>query len=375
MSTRTALEPDVIEELRDAVRKTVLRAVEKRPSTAGAWESDAVDEALWTEGTTQGWPALLVDEEDGGAGAGMSAASVVVSELAAQLACVPYLSSGVLAVTAVAHGSSGAQRAHWLTRLASGDLRATVAVHGRGREHDVRASASRTGWRLEGTTDLALDTATAGLVVVSAELDDGSTGLFGLEGDTLTDQKRTEVLCVDRSRRLAKLPFYQVDVDGAARMHGPDPRVVLEALRSFGGVALAADAMGAAGRALDLSVAYAQDRQQFGRPIGSFQAIKHKLADMYLLVRAGTLAYESAARALDEGAPDAARAVAVAASYARDAASKVTGDAIQVHGGIGYTWDHPCHRLFKRAKLDEVLLADPSSYRQDLARLLIDRAR
>jgi alkylation response protein AidB-like acyl-CoA dehydrogenase len=269
----------------------------------------------------------------------------------------------------VAHGAPDGRRADWLARLASGELRGAVAVGSRGRQHDVRATATPNGWRLVGTTGYALDAATAGLVIVSAVLDDGSTGLFGLDGDVLEAVTRTEVLCVDRSRRLATLTFHQVDIDDATRLHG----TVTRALRSYGGVALAADAMGAAGRALDLAVSYAKVREQFGRPIGSFQAIKHKLADMYLLVRTGTLAVESAARALDEGSSDAARLVAVAASYGRDAATKVTGDAIQVHGGIGYTWEHPGHRLFKRAKFDEVLLADPSAYRQDLARLLLDR--
>jgi alkylation response protein AidB-like acyl-CoA dehydrogenase len=147
----------------------------------------------------------------------------------------------------------------------------------------------------------------------------------------------------------------------------------MRAMLDRGAVAVAADALGAAHRALDMAVDYARQREQFGRPIGAFQAIKHKLADMYLLVQGAALAVEGAADALDKG-QDARRLVAVASSYARDAAVQVTGDAIQVHGGIGYTWEHDCHRLFKRAKFDQAFLGDPSAHRERLAALVFDQA-
>jgi hypothetical protein len=177
---------------------------------------------------------------------------------------------------------------------------------------------------------------------------------------------------VDRTRQVARVVFRDVRVPASARLPGGGE--ALTAMSDRGSVALAADALGAARRALDMAAGYAKQREQFGRPIGSFQAIKHKLADMYLLVQGAAVAVEGAAEALDAGG-DARRPVAVAASYARDAAVKVTGDAIQVHGGIGYTWEHDCHRLFKRAKFDEAFLGDPPVHRERLAALMLGRLR
>src|SRR5262249_54816540 len=123
-------------------------------------------------------------------------------------------------------------------------------------------------------------------------------------------------------------------------------------------VAIAADAVGAARRALDMAVEYAKQRVQFGRVIGSFQAIKHKLADMYVLQQAAEAAIEGAAEAMDIDPLGSRRRAATAGTFCRVAASRIVGDAIQAHGGIGFTWEHDCHLLFKRAKFDEVYLSD-----------------
>jgi alkylation response protein AidB-like acyl-CoA dehydrogenase len=217
-----------------------------------------------------------------------------------------------------------------------------------------------------------LDAADAQVLLVAARPAVGSgPALFAVEAGT-PGVEISEQLSVDRTRQISTVTFRDVRLAGSARL--PLAAEALTAVQQRGAVALAADAVGAARRALDMSVEYAKQREQFGRPIGSFQAIKHKLADMYLLVQGAALAVEGAARALDAG-QDASRLVAVAGSYARDAATRVTGDAIQVHGGIGYTWEHDCHRLFKRAKFDELYMGDPATHREALARLVLASRR
>ncbi len=205
--------------------------------------------------------------------------------------------------------------------------------------------------------------------MVAARGDDSRVRMFVIERDAPGVSSSAE-LNVDRSRDCATLSFDDVRLDADAELAGDDGHAI-DRVHQCAGLALSADALGAARRALDLSVAYAGERKQFGRPIGSFQAIKHKLADMYVLVQGAAAALTGAARAVDASAPDAARLSSVAAAYVRDAATKVTGDAIQVHGGIGYTWEHECHRLFKRAVFDELFLRSPAAFRDDLADLVL----
>jgi alkylation response protein AidB-like acyl-CoA dehydrogenase len=341
------------------------------------WEAETPDPATVAQAAELGWTGLLVDERHGGAGAGMLEAVVVAEEVGAHLSPLPFLSSAVLAATALSVGSNAAQQDRWLRGLAAGSLRATVAVTGRsGRTAldllDLRASEDGSEIVLTGDAGFVLDAADAQVLLVAARPAVGSgPALFAVEAGT-PGVEISEQLSVDRTRQISTVTFRDVRLAGSARL--PLAAEALTAVQQRGAVALAADAVGAARRALDMSVEYAKQREQFGRPIGSFQAIKHKLADMYLLVQGAALAVEGAARALDAG-QDASRLVAVAGSYARDAATRVTGDAIQVHGGIGYTWEHDCHRLFKRAKFDELYMGDPATHREALARLVLASRR
>lgn len=355
---------------RQEFRSAVRAALANQPrSETPVWEPVTVEAAAVAQSASLGWTGLLVDERYGGAGAGMLEAVVVAEELGAALSPLPFLSNAVLAATALAAGGGPEHHEQWLPGLASGELRATVAVTGpSGRMAaellDVRSSAD--GTVLNGSAGFVLDAAGADVVIVAAR----GSELFAVPAGT-AGLEITEQLSVDRTRRICTVTFRDVQVPESARL--PLGSEAVAALRQRAAVVLAADAVGAARRALDMAVEYAKQREQFGRPIGSFQAIKHKLADMYLLVQGAALAVEGAARALDDGG-DARRLVAVAGSYARDAATKVTGDAIQVHGGIGYTWEHDCHRLFKRAKFDELYLGDPSTHRDALAHLMLVRS-
>jgi len=281
----------------------------------------------------------------------------------------------VLAATALSAGGSAAQQERWLPGLASGELAGGAAVTGStGRIGliDVQAVGDGDGVVLRGSSGFVLDGGAADILLVAARRAGAPDPELYIVERSSAGLEVTELLTVDRTRRLASVELRDVQVGESARL--PRSASALDTLLQRGSVAVAADAVGAARRALDMAVDYARTREQFGRPIGAFQAIKHKLADMYLLVQGAALAVEGAAEALDAG-QDARRLVAVAGAYSRDAATKVTGDAIQVHGGIGYTWEHDCHRLFKRAKFDEAFLGDPSVHRGQLAALVLGRER
>jgi alkylation response protein AidB-like acyl-CoA dehydrogenase len=367
-----SVDTDVLEELRASARSVVERAADRR-RFADTWNTEPIDEALWSQAVDLGWTGLLVDERHGGAGAGLQAALVVVEELGRRVATVPYVSSAVLGASALAFAGSPDQQRRWLPAVAGGERRATVALTGPdGRAAPARlpqAIRDRDSWVLRGESGFVLDGSDADLLVVAAQGDDGRVRTFLVERDAAGVSSVAE-LNVDRSRRCATLTFDDVRLDADVELSGGDGEAV-DRLHQRAGLALAADALGVARRALDISVAYANERKQFGRPIGSFQAIKHKLADMYVLVQGAAAALTGAARAVDASAPDAVRLSSVAAAYVRDAASKVTGDAIQVHGGIGYTWEHECHRLFKRAVFDELFLRPPAAFRDDLAELVL----
>jgi alkylation response protein AidB-like acyl-CoA dehydrogenase len=367
------------EGLSDEFRASVREVLKQASAARGpqpVWAPEAVDGFAAKQAASLGWTGLLVEERWGGAGAGMGEAVVVAAELGAHLTPVPFLSSAVLVATALSAGGSDEQRGRWLPALASGQIRGAAALTGpTGRTSaglvDVQATEDDGGVRLRGASGFVLDGAGADLLVVAARRPGvPDPDLFVAEGGS-AGLEATELLSIDRTRQLASVVFRDVHVPASACL--PRSAEAIAAMSDRGSVVLAADALGAARRALDMAVGYARQREQFGRPIGSFQAIKHKLADMYVLVQGAALAVEGAAGALDAG-QDARRLVAVAASYARDAAVRVTGDAIQVHGGIGYTWEHDCHRLFKRAKFDEAFLGDPSVHRERLAALVLDEA-
>jgi alkylation response protein AidB-like acyl-CoA dehydrogenase len=365
---------DLLAEFRGSVRDVLRRASASRGSQP-VWSPEAADASIAKWAASLGWTGLLVGERWGGGAAGMAEVAVVAEELGGHLTPLPFLSSAVLAASALSVGGSQEQQQRWLPGLASGQLRGAAALTGpTGRTGagfvDVRAVEEGDGVRLSGAAGLVLDGAGADFLVVAARRVGASPELFVVDGGS-PGVEITDLLSVDRTRQLAGIAFRDVYVPASALL--PRGAEATAAMADRGSVAVAADALGAARRALDLAVSYAKQREQFGRPIGAFQAIKHKLADMYLLVQGAALAVQGAAEALDEQR-DADRLVAVAASYARDAAVQVTGDAIQVHGGIGYTWEHDSQRLFKRAKFDQALLGDPWAYRERLAGLVLGQA-
>ncbi|WP_328323342.1 MULTISPECIES: acyl-CoA dehydrogenase family protein [unclassified Streptomyces] len=324
--------------------------------------------AAWGPLTQQiGVAGLAVPEEYGGAGCGPVEVHVVMEELGRTLAPVPYLGSAVLATQALlAAGDTGL-----LPALADGSTTGALAwaENGSWRPEAVQARAVRGagGWRITGVKDHVLDGTGggAGVLLVAARTEAG-LALFHVPSgaDGVSREAHTTM---DLTRPQAKLTF-----DGAeARAVGADGDRVLAHVRDLACTALAAEQVGAAERCLELTVAHVRDRVQFGRPIGSFQAVKHRLADAFVRVESARSAALGASWAAAGGSPDLSRYAAVAKSACSEAFSAVAGDMIQLHGGIGITWEHDAHRYFKRAHGSFQLFGSPAGHRDRIAEAVI----
>jgi alkylation response protein AidB-like acyl-CoA dehydrogenase len=327
------------------------------------------DPAAWAALGQLGLPGLLVPARYGGAGCGLAEAGLVLHELGRVLACVPYLSSAVLAVTALLASGDEAAQAELLPRLATGELLAAVALSGPAGRPDgtpspgVTASPSPGGVTLDGEALYVADGHVAGVLLVAAR-DDTEAGLYQVAGDA-PGLSRTLMPAIDLTRKLARLGFRAVP----ARPLGPpgSGSVTLARVLDTGVAALAAEAVGGAEQALDLAVSHAKQRVQFGRPIGSFQAIKHKCADMLVALEGARVALDGALEAADAVAGDPGIPALVAGLQCSAAYTHITAEAIQVLGGIGFTWEHPAHLYFRRARTSAVLFGTETQHRAALA--------
>ncbi len=357
------------EELRRLVRRFL---EEKSPETEVRRlmaTTEGYDPAVWRQMADQlGLQALIIPEEDGGAGFGYVELCVVLEEMGAALLCAPYFSTVALATNALLSVDDDVARKKWLPGIASGETIATVALtEDTGRwELDAvttRAEEADGGWVLSGHKSFVLDGATANLVLVAATTDRGLS-LFAVE-EGATGLTRTPLQTMDQTRKQARLEFAATPATLVGNAGAAAP--ALERTLQLACVALAAEQVGGAQRVLDNAVEYAKNRMQFGRPIGSFQAIKHKCADMLLEVEsAKSAAYYGAwaAASDDEELPLAA---SLAKSYCSEAYFHCAAENIQIHGGIGFTWEHHAHLYFKRAKSSELLFGDPAYHRELLA--------
>ncbi len=368
---------------RDELAATARAFLDRASSSARVRELIADDSGIEVALTAQmaqlGWLGLLVPEADGGAGAGLAEAVVVAEELGGHLTPGPFFSSAVLATSALVLAGDDRQRARWLPALMAADATGTAALTGpSGRlDHDLLdVAVGDDGGRvhLDGVAGFVPDAHLAQVFVVAAR-DGDHTRLVTVERGA-TGLTVEPAPTVDRTRRLATVRFERVAVAADAFLGGREDRAdTIDALVDRALVLLAADAVGAARAVLALSVEYAKERVQFGRTIGSFQAVKHMLANMFVRAEAASVAVEGAAEAVDADPASARRSVTVAASYARDAAVQVAGDAVQVHGGIGFTWEHDCHLYLKRTTLDAALLGDSAVHRERLAAIVLEDAR
>jgi alkylation response protein AidB-like acyl-CoA dehydrogenase len=338
---------------------------------------EAFDPALWKKMAGLGWTALGIPEQYGGVGSFLDLI-VVLEESGRALLPGPFFATMGLAVPALIEAGTEAQKKEVLGAIASGAATATLAFtepSGRWDAGGVTLSArpSGSGWRLDGVKQFVPDAESADYVIVAARTrGNGEEGisLFLVKGrpNGLTS---TQLKTLDMTRRWSELRFEGVELNGDNLMgtaHKGWP--ALKRALEWATAAICAEMIGGAQKVLETSTEYAKTRHQFGKPIGIYQAVSHKLADMLVLSESGRSATYYAAWTVEADAPDRALASSMAKAYVSDAYRKVAGDGIQVHGGIGFTWEHDVHLYFKRAKASEVTLGDATYHRELVAQAL-----
>jgi len=338
---------------------------------------DAYDPGLWKKVAGLGWTALGIPEQYGGVGTFLDLI-VVLEEAGRALLPGPFFATMGLAVPALIESGTEAQKKEALGAIAAGDARATLAVTepaGRWDASGIAMSAKQAGggWRLDGLKLFVPDAQHADYTVVAArtrgEGEDGIT-LFLVKGRP-KGMTVSPLKTLDMTRRWAEIRFDGVELGADALMGAADtawPR--LKRALEWATAALCAEMVGGAQKVLETSTEYAKTRHQFGKPIGIYQAVSHKLADMLVLSESSRSATYYAAWTVDADAADRSLAASMAKAYVSDAYRKIAGDGIQVHGGIGFTWEHDMHLYFKRAKSSEVTLGDATYHRELVAQAL-----
>ena len=324
-------------------------------------------QAMWKEMAQLGWLGLSLPEAHGGSELGMVETALLLEELGRAAYPGPYWPT-MLVASAIAEAGTDAQKKRWLGAIAAGDARATITLLDGDLDWSPEAIATRAdktpaGWALTGVKRYVAWSHVADVLLIPARAPEGVT-LF-LVDPASAGLTSSPVQCMDPGTRWAELKLDKVPVRGEDVLGAPGGATpMLGRLLRRAGVGAAAEMLGAARRCLDMAVSYAKVREQFGQPIGSFQAIRHKCADMLLEVENSHSAVYYAAWALDAGAEDGETAASIAKAYVGDASRKVCGEAIQVHGGIGFTWEFDLHMYFKRAKALEAQYGDADHHRE-----------
>jgi alkylation response protein AidB-like acyl-CoA dehydrogenase len=334
---------------------------------------------VWRKMAELGWMGLIVPEEYGGAGLTYVDMVVVLEEMGRVVLPGPFFTTVMMGGVALLEAGSAAQRERWLPKLATGDLRVSVAQlepTARWDADGIQLAARQAdgAWTLAGTKLFVPDAHTADLLVVAGR----TAGSSGADGVTLflVDARApgvttTLLKTMDQTRKLCEVVLEDVRV-GADQVLGAPGQgwKLLDRIVDRGKVGLCAEMCGGAQRVLDMSVEYAKVREQFGRPIGSFQAIQHKCANMLVEVESSKSATYYAAWAVANDVAEAPLAAAMAKAYVSDAYRHTAGEGIQIHGGIGFTWEHDMHLYFKRAKSSEVTFGDATWNRELVAQLI-----
>ena len=339
--------------------------------------SDTYDEGLWKKVAGLGWTALGIPEEYGGVGTFLDLV-VVLEEAGRALMPGPFFATMGLAVPAIIEAGTEAQKQEALGAIAQGSARATLAFTEPSGLWDagsvtLTAKPSGGGWQLDGVKQFVPDAQAADFIVVAArtrgEGEDGIS-LFLVKGRP-KGMTITPLKTLDQTRRWNEVRFDGIKLDADSLMGAGDKAWPhLKRALEWATAALCAEMVGGTQKVLETSTEYAKTRHQFGKPIGIYQAVSHKLADMLVLSESGRSATYYAAWAVDADAPDRSLAASMAKAYVSDAYRKVAGDGIQVHGGIGFTWEHDMHLYFKRAKSSEVTLGDATYHRELVAQSL-----
>jgi alkylation response protein AidB-like acyl-CoA dehydrogenase len=363
------------EELRKVARSFLNTTVPAARNTRLVASEDGGDEAQWRSLTEMGWHALGLEEEVGGSGGTWLDLAVVLEEMGRVLLRSAFFATTVLGAQAIAAAGSEDQRRDWIGAIGRGDLTATVALPARdGRWEDLTTSVAveRDGdmWRASGTIERVVDGASAGLILVAGRTSAGPR-LFAVDsGQPAVVSTPLETL--DLTRPMARVDFSAATAVPLGRSDTVglvDHAALLARLFDLFTVGLAAEQLGCAERSLEEAVSYAQQRTQYGQAIGSFQAIKHRCADVFVAVQAARSTLRHAATLVSESADDST--LALAASVAKVAASRAAIMAaaanIQIHGGIGITWEHDAHLYLRRAKSSELLNGSLSWHRERIA--------
>jgi alkylation response protein AidB-like acyl-CoA dehydrogenase len=335
------------------------------------------DTELWHTMVELGWTGLAIPQAYGGAGLGWVELCILQEEQGRRLAASPFFSTCALAAPLIALCGVEAQRAALLRRIASGEVRigcALIGVEGRPPCDGVSLLLERggQGFRLSGVSDFVIHGDSADLLLVLARAA-GSQGAAGISVAVIPAATPGVTVhphvMLDLTRPMSRVEFADVAVDREQLLGEPGEAggAVEEGLQ-LARIALASEALGGAERVLEMTTTYAKERVQFGRPIGSFQAIKHRLADMMIAVEAAKSAAWYAACVADERPEELAEAAAIAKSYCCDAFFDCAANAIQLHGGIGFTWEHEAHLYLKRARATATLLGSPAWQRERLVR-------
>jgi alkylation response protein AidB-like acyl-CoA dehydrogenase len=321
----------------------------------------AYDASLWGKLTDQGYTGIIYEEEYGGVGLGKVELMLLMEEAGRALLPGPFFSTVVLAGAVLDAVATPALKKKYLSPICEGKTRATVAIlekNASWNPRDIQLTA--TSNKLTGEKLFVSDAAVARFILVVTK-----NGVFAVDSDA-PGLSITPMLTMDLARKLYSLEFK----DTPAEPLGPTSN--LPRALDIAAAALSAELVGGMQRTLDLTVEYAKTRKQFGKPIGIFQAVQHQCADMYLETESARSAVYYAGYALEENTPDAATAVSIAKMYASDAARAVGNRGIQIHGGMGFTWENDIHLYYRRAKASETAFGDATFHRERIAALVID---
>ena len=357
----------------EELRRTMRRFCEDRSPSAEVRRlmasTDGYSPQVWEQMASQlGLQALTIPEQYGGAGFSYVELAIVLEEMGRTLVCSPYFATVGMAANALLCSADEDACATYLPSIATGETIATLALaedSGRWDQDSIHVSAESSGsnWVLNGCKSFVIDGAIANLILVAARSAAG-VSLFAVEEDPV-GLSRTPLLTLDQTRKLARLEFARTP----ARLIGVEGQAWPGLSRTLDlvAIALAAEEVGGAQRCLDMSVDYSKIRYQFGRPIGSFQVIKHRCADMLLQVESARSAAQYAAFAAAENSDEIPVAASLAKATCSDAYFFTAAENIQIHGGIGFTWDHDAHLYFKRAKSSQLFLGNTAYHRELLA--------
>jgi alkylation response protein AidB-like acyl-CoA dehydrogenase len=343
-------------------------------------DATAHDTGFWAKLVELGWPGLLIPEEYGGQGGSVLDMTVIAEEAGKALLPGPFFSTALLAAPLLIEGGSDAQKKQLLTGMAKGEIIGTVAIaEASGRFDaggiDLKAEKKGGGYVLNGEKFFVPDAHVANGMAVAARTSKSADPEDGVSIFTVGAQEKgvtiTQLKTVDMTRRLCHVKFDNVSVEASALVGKENQGwPILRRTLDVATALLSAEMVGTAQKALDISVEYAKTRVQFGKPIGSFQAVKHKCVDMMVAVENARSITYYACWTVDERSPEAATAVPMAKAYASDMAKNVTSEAIQVHGGIGFTWEHDMHLYHRRGLAGEANFGNAPVHRETVAKSL-----